>query len=450
MDRLPQRARWYVTAVIGLGAILFFSRLAYIRVDEPLLFLLLTLLSSAAAALKVKLPLTSGGSTMSVSYAVDFASLLALGSDATMVVAASSAFAQSHLNNKRERSPLHRTLFNIASLVVTVQGAGLAFRLLAHAGPENALTTMARPLVGAATVYFLLNTGLIATAISLSSNERITTTWYTNFLWSAPSYFVGAGTAALALWLIEHAGWWVTPLTFAPVYLMYRTYKLYMGRVEDEQRHVQQTSDLHLATIEALARAIDAKDQHTQTHIRRVQLYAVGLAKAAGLGPADIQAVKTAALLHDIGKLAVPEHILTKPGRLTADEFQAVRLHPSVGAEIIKAVPFPYPVAPLIESHHERWDGSGYPSAIARDEYPRDRTTALAKGVGKRTEQALLDTLRRTELQIQAIGQISLAEEILSGDVEGLARRITELAAGVVGCERVNVEESQQGGQQDN
>ena len=168
MDRLPLRARLYVTAVIGLGAILFFSRLAYIRVDQPLLFLLLTLLSSAAAALKVKLPLTSGGSTMSVSYAVDFASLLALGSDATMVVAASSAFAQSHLNNKRERSPLHRTLFNIASLVVTVQGAGLAFRLLAHAGPENPLTTMARPLVGAATVYFLLNTGLIATARSPS------------------------------------------------------------------------------------------------------------------------------------------------------------------------------------------------------------------------------------------------------------------------------------------
>src|SRR5436190_2136941 len=280
MDRLPLRARLYVVAVVGLGALLFFSRLAYIRVDKPLLFLLLTLLSSAAAALKVKLPLTSGGSTMSVSYAVDFASLLALGADPTMVVAASSAFAQSHLNNKRERSPLHRTLFNIASLIVTVQGAGLAFRLLAHAGPENALTTMARPLVGAATVYFLLNTGLIATAISLSSNEPITTTWHTNFLWSAPSYFVGAGTAALALWLVKHAGWWITPLTFAPVYLMFHTYRVYMGRVVDEQRHVQETSDLHLATIEALARAIDAKDQHTQTHIRRVQFYAVGLAHA--------------------------------------------------------------------------------------------------------------------------------------------------------------------------
>jgi diguanylate cyclase (GGDEF)-like protein/putative nucleotidyltransferase with HDIG domain len=355
--------------VIAAGALLLIARLPHAQLDYPLLFLGLIVLSSASAALKVTLPLTTGGSTMSVSYAVDFASLLALGADATMVVAASSAFSQCHLK-KKERSPLYRTLFNIASLVVTVQGAGLAFRLLSLAGPADPLTAMARPLVGAATVYFLLNTGLVATAIALSSHEKIATTWHTNFLWSAPSYFVGAGTAALAVWLVTHAGWWVAPLTFAPLYLMYRTYKVYMGRIEDEQRHVQQTSDLHLATIEALARAIDAKDQTTQSHIRRVQMYAAGLAKAVGLGQSDIQGVKTAALLHDIGKLAVPEHILSKPGPLTQEEFQKIRIHPQVGAEIIAAVPFPYPVAPLILSHHERWDGKGYPQGLSREDIP--------------------------------------------------------------------------------
>ena len=195
-------------------------------------------------------------------------------------------------------------------------------------------------------------------------------TWHNNFLWSAPSYFVGAGTAALAASFVGHAGYWVAPLTFAPLYLTYRTYKVYMGRIEDEQRHVQQTSDLHLATIEALARAIDAKDQTTQMHIRRVQVYAAGLAKAVGLSRAEIQGVKTAALLHDIGKLAVPEHILSKPGPLTQEEFQKIRIHPQVGAEIIAAVPFPYPVAPLILSHHERWDGKGYPQGLAGEEIP--------------------------------------------------------------------------------
>src|SRR5439155_21478958 len=169
-------------------------------------------------------------------------------------------------------------------------------------------------LVGTSITYCLLTTASIAAALAFTTRKRTTTVWHANFLWSAPSYFVGAGTAALGAAIVEYAGFWVAPFTFAPLYLTYRTYKVYMGRIEDEQRHVQQTSDLHLATIEALARAIDAKDQTTQMHIRRVQMYAAGLAKAAGLTESEIQGVKTAALLHDIGKLAVPEHILSKPG----------------------------------------------------------------------------------------------------------------------------------------
>ena len=107
-----------------------------------------------------------------------------------------------------------------------------------------------------------------------------------------------------------------------------------------------------------------------QSHIRRVQVYAAGIARALGMPEHEIQGVKTAALLHDIGKLAVPEHILSKPGPLTQEEFQKIRIHPQVGAEIISAVPFPYPVAPLILSHHERWDGKGYPQGLKGDEIP--------------------------------------------------------------------------------
>jgi diguanylate cyclase (GGDEF)-like protein len=369
MTHLPTSARVYVVTVVVLGIAMFLVYLPQVQVDQPLLLLGLLLLSSMSAALKVYLPLTTGGSTMSVSYAVDFASLLLLGPHETMFVAAGSAFSQCNLN-KKERNPLYRTLFSVSSLVITVQGAGLAFRLLGGTGSAMPFTALARPLVGAATVYFLLNTGLVATAIALSTRHNILTTWHNNFLWSAPSYFVGAGTAALAASLVGHAGYWVAPFTFAPLYLMYRTYKVYMGRIEDEQRHVQQTSDLHLATIEALARAIDAKDQTTQLHIRRVQVYAAGLAQAAGLSEHEIHGVKTAALLHDIGKLAVPEHILSKPGPLTQEEFQKIRIHPQVGAEIIAAVPFPYPVAPLILSHHERWDGKGYPQGLSGDDIP--------------------------------------------------------------------------------
>src|SRR3954470_14399139 len=129
MKELPLPARVYVCAVIAAGAGLFAAFAPYGRFDQPVLLVALLLLSSASAALKVNLPLTTSGSTMSVSYAVDFASLLLLGPHQTMVVAAASAFSQCYLN-KRERNPFHRTLFSMASLVVTVEGAGLAFRLL--------------------------------------------------------------------------------------------------------------------------------------------------------------------------------------------------------------------------------------------------------------------------------------------------------------------------------
>ena len=370
MRDLPIAARLYVGAVLAAGAIVlvFFAPRA---IAHPILFAVLLIGSSVASALKVSLPLASSGSTMSVSYAVDFAALLLLGADATMFVAAASAWSQCTFRTKA-RAETYRTLFSMASLVLTVKAAGFVYSWFGGPGPTEtfSVTALTKPLVGAATGYFVCNTALIATAIGLSIRQPITKVWNENFLWSAPSYFVGAGAAGVAATIIERGGYWMASLLAAPRYLTYRTYKVYMGRVQDQQVHVQQVSDLHLATIEALALAIDAKDQTAQSHIRRVQVYAAGLARALGMAETEIQGVKTAALLHDIGKLAVPEHILSKPGPLTQEEFQKIRIHPQVGAEIISGVPFPYPVAPLILSHHERWDGKGYPAGLKADEIP--------------------------------------------------------------------------------
>jgi diguanylate cyclase (GGDEF)-like protein/putative nucleotidyltransferase with HDIG domain len=377
MKELPYTARAYVVAVIALGAITlaFFGPQA---VHKPGLFLALLLFSSVASALKVNLPLSTRGATMSVSYAVDFASLLLLGENATLWVAATSAWSQCTFRTQM-RSPPYRTLFSMASLVITVKATGMVYTSLGGPPPGVNFSLfdwtsnnmqIAKPLVGAAFAYFVLNTAFIATAISLSTREPIFRVWNENFLWSAPSYFVGASVSAIAASVIERGGYWMASLAAAPLYLTYRTYKVYLGRIGDQQRHVQQVSDLHLATIEALALAIDAKDQTAQSHIRRVQVYAAALAQSLGMTANEIQGVKTAALLHDIGKLAVPEHILSKPGPLTQEEFQKIRIHPQVGAEIISGVPFPYPVAPLILSHHERWDGKGYPTGLKGEEIP--------------------------------------------------------------------------------
>ncbi|HVD90910.1 MAG TPA: HD domain-containing phosphohydrolase [Vicinamibacterales bacterium] len=370
MKSLPLAARIYVGSIIAAGGAMLVAFFPTQFVGNIYLFIGLLLLSSITSVFKVNLPLARRSSTMSVSYAVDFASLLLLGPAETMVVAAASAFSQCTFRIK-ERNPIHRTLFSMACLVVTVQAAGLVYLWLGGRPGEINLATLAKPLVGAATAYFLFNTLTVATAIALSTRQPLFKVWNENFLWSAPSYFVGAGAAAAVSWMMSGiSGQWFVPLAAAPLYLTYRTYKVYLGRVEDERRHTQEMAELHLATIEALALAIDAKDQTSQLHIRRVQLYAAALARGLGMTDNEIQGVKTAALLHDIGKLAVPEHILSKPGPLTPEEFQKIRAHPKVGADIVSSVPFPYPVAPLILSHHERWDGKGYPAGLKGEEIP--------------------------------------------------------------------------------
>src|SRR5688500_18491358 len=178
---------------------------------------------------------------------------------------------------------------------------------------------------------------------------------------------LAASGAALAASVLSVSILWLVPIALATLYLVYQGH---LHQIEEERQNCQQMVDLHLATIEALAGAIDAKDQTTPEHIRRIQAYASGLARTLGMTENEVQGVRTAALLHDIGKLAIPEHILAKPGPLTPEEFQKVQIHPEVGAEILRSVPFPYPVAPLVLSHHERWDGRGYPYGLKEDAIP--------------------------------------------------------------------------------
>ena len=373
MRSLPLLARLYVGATIVLGAVLVVWLGPRSTFANPTLFAVLLITSAVTSAFKVSLPLAKGGSTMSVSYAVDFASLLLLGPNETMLVAVTSAWSQCTFRMKA-KNPVYRTLFSMACLAITVQASGFAYESLG--GVPGALAHdplgVARPLVGAATMYFVFNTCLIAVAVSLATRQAFVGRLEPELPVERAELFRrrrrrrdrhrGPSMLRLAY------GWRL--LAAAPLYLTYRTYKVYMGRIDDERRHVEEMADLHLATIEALALAIDAKDQTAQSHIRRVQVYATSIARGLGMSDTEIQGVKTAALLHDIGKLAVPEHILSKPGPLTQEEFQKIRVHPQVGAEIISAVPFPYPVAPLILSHHERWDGKGYPQGLKGEEIP--------------------------------------------------------------------------------
>src|SRR5437764_10362863 len=164
--------------------------------------------------------------------------------------------------------------------------------------------------------------------------------------------------------------WETTLLALPAMFVIYRSYRLYLSKLENEKRHVEEMAGLHLRTIEALALAIEAKDQTTHDHLCRVRIYAIEVAKRLNLSAEDLEALRAAALLHDIGKLAVPDNIISKPGRLTPEEFEKMKIHPIVGAEILERVQFPYPVVPIVRAHHEKWDGSGYPDGLKEEEIP--------------------------------------------------------------------------------
>ena len=159
----------------------------------------------------------------------------------------------------------------------------------------------------------------------------------------------------------------ISPISIFAAYLIYRST---VSRLNDKTKEVESLSRLHFATAEALATAIDAKDQITHCHVRRVQVYAARMGEIFGLCKEEISALKAGALLHDIGKLAVPPHILNKPGRLTPAEFEKMKIHTVVGAQILSRVEFPYPVVPIVRHHHEQWDGRGYPDRLKGEQIP--------------------------------------------------------------------------------
>src|SRR6476620_6903802 len=163
-------------------------------------------------------------------------------------------------------------------------------------------------------------------------------------------------------------------LISALAYLFYRVNAKRLRQLSEAEaerrRHAEEMATIHMNTIESLAIAVDAKDQTTHGHVRRTQIYAVEMGKLFKVSESDLRALHAGALLHDIGKLAVPEYILNKPGKLTEAEFAKMKIHPVVGGDILKRVNFPYPVEDIVRYHHEKWDGSGYPKGLKGESIP--------------------------------------------------------------------------------
>ena len=324
-------------------------------------FLAISLISAGA---RVRVPGVT--ELLPLSYFFVLLGLVELTSSETVLLAFGVALVQCYWNQP-ERPRASFALLQVALMIVA---AGAAERVYHSAWFELSSVDESYRLALATLAMFLINTAPAAKWTAMTQREPFAAVWLCTSFWSLPHYLAGAGIAR-AVSTAEHYVGWPTLLATGPVvYLIYRSYRLYLNRLEAETKHAEEVASLHLRTIEALALAIEAKDHTTHDHLQRVQIYARELAATLDLTEEELQALQAAALLHDIGKLAVPEHIISKPGKLTPEEFEKMKIHPIVGAEILERVRFPYPVAPIVRAHHEKWDGTGYPAGLRAEEIP--------------------------------------------------------------------------------
>jgi putative nucleotidyltransferase with HDIG domain len=364
MAGIPSRARPFVFLVCASGAICLLIGAYPWHSSHSLLFASYLLLTIAASALKTVLPGSEG--TVSVNFVFFLVGICNMTISETLSLAVVATVVQCFWRTKKRLSFVHFA-FNLAQLSLAITASYWTYVVLF----KHVFHTKAPlPLLVAAIVFFLLNSIPVATVVALADNSSITKKWDSGYSWTFPYYLIGAAIAGLIQFVNRLAGWEMSLLVLPAVYVIYRSYCMHLGRWEDEKRHLEDLASLNMRTIETLALAIEAKDHTTGDHLQRVRVYAMELGKDLGLSPSEMQALQAASVLHDIGKLAVPEHIISKPGKLTPEEFEKMKIHPIVGAEIVEQVRFPYPVAPIVHSHHEKWDGSGYPDGISGEAIP--------------------------------------------------------------------------------
>ena len=375
---LPIRSLVFIALTGATGACVVAIACLHWHSPDLLKFACYLLIALLASTMKVRLP--GMESTMSVHFLFVLLGVMELSLGETLVIGCTAALMQSLWRTSRRPEPV-KVVFNVFSdtanaIFLTYWVYHFSARYLGKSMPLLLLIT--------ACTYFLTNTAPVAMVIALSERRSLRGMWAETYFWSLPYYLIGAAVVGVIHFSNRYVGWQNALFILPIMYGIFRSYHLYLGRLEDEKkrveieaqqvatekRHVEEVCALHLRTIEGLALAIDAKDHTTHEHLHRVRTYAVAIAKELHLSELEMDALRAAALLHDIGKLAVPDHIINKPGRLTPEEFEKMKIHPIIGANILERVAFPYPVAPIVRSHHEKWNGMGYPDGLKGTEIP--------------------------------------------------------------------------------
>jgi diguanylate cyclase (GGDEF)-like protein/putative nucleotidyltransferase with HDIG domain len=417
MKTLPLPAKIYIWMVIASGAValvvagwdFYITDLLGFKAQQHLWLLLLGCIAAFGASfLKVKVFVPNQKQrdkqgNISLGFVPTFFLLFGLGPFYAMVA---SLINMAVMTCYPRRSPYFQVLFSMGAVTISVaaagnilQAAGLTPDYWQHLSfaNETGILIKTAGIAAATTAYSLLNTALVAAAIALTSQKNPFKIWLSHYQWVIPCYYAGASGATIAFGLLPilRQNPWVSMavgVIAIPIPMMILLiYRYHRQQEEGSLQHIDELQrkntelessqaaltlsknelqQLYTSTVESLALAIDAKDRYTNEHIQRVKEVAVRIGLKLGLEGDDLRALETGALLHDIGKLAIPEQILSKAGRLTDEEFEKIKAHPDMGAKILQPVPFPFPVMPIVRHHHERWDGKGYPSGLQGNAIP--------------------------------------------------------------------------------
>jgi diguanylate cyclase (GGDEF)-like protein/putative nucleotidyltransferase with HDIG domain len=380
--KLPLPLRAYILVVAATAALLVVHLFWQVEAtaENVALFTGFLLITGIVAALRV--PVGLPGQQISLDVAVISlaqASCASVGTPVAALCAGAGALVSTYViwpsagkQLSLRPNPLHRGVFNASACIVAGGAAGFAYEatngLFGYLGTQAIVPA----LVVWSVVYFLVNTGTIALVLSLNSGKRADRIWKDSCLWTAPGYIAAASLAgfAMALWSWSRLPPLFALLTLPLFYFIHFRFREHAARAELQQAHIRELNRVMESVMASLGMAIEAKDRYTRQHILRVQRYSVALAEAAGVPDDEREAIRLGALVHDVGKIAIPERILSKPGKLTAEEFTRMKAHVVIGAKILEPVEFPYPVVAAVRAHHERWDGLGYPDGLHGEEIP--------------------------------------------------------------------------------
>lgn len=354
---MPKNLKLYVTAVILLGVsfiIFTFDRANFTDIYGLVFF---TLLSVAAESLAISTPNQRG---ISVGFAIGLTALIVFGiPEASWIAGIGIMFRILNKEGKYAHifnTPIYKTLFNGANIVLSSGLAGLCYEALGGITGQIEFINIL-PIVTSIMVSIVVNSIIMSILMTILSGDNIFKLLYTNVFWVIKDYLALAPLGIIMSLAYLNYGKLGVLLFFGPLLLARYSFKMYVDM-----------RNMYLDTVKALCQAVEAKDPYTQGHSQRVSELAYKLGQRMKLSHRTTENLKLAGMLHDIGKIGVDEHILNKPGRLTDDEYGKIKLHPAIGSKIIQEIDFLKATADIILSHHEHFDGSGYPNGKRKSE----------------------------------------------------------------------------------